>query len=244
MQDLEGVGGERLLLAGGADASHRPHEADLAEVVGPGHRVLEQAHRGKQRQVLERPGDSEPGNTVRADLEQILPVELQPATGGVVDPADHVEHRRLARAVRADQSEDLTLVDAERQSVERDDATEGHRDLINFEQCHQSSSPRPLRSRSRNRSSGAPAVIAVGDVASGDMHRGRLLTLAIAGVVTLSACAGAVEVTSERADPIAPPIADDRVDVHDRPTIPSIDDPADPIRSSTVAAADEHRHRS
>jgi predicted metalloprotease len=34
------------------------------------------------------------------------------------------------------------------------------------------------------------------------MHRARLLALAIAGAVAMSACAGSIEVTSERADPI------------------------------------------
>ena len=41
------------------------------------------------------------------------------------------------------------------------------------------------------------------------MHRWRLLALATAGVVTLSACAGAVEVTTERADPIRVTTPDD-----------------------------------
>ena len=41
------------------------------------------------------------------------------------------------------------------------------------------------------------------------MHRGRLLALATAGVVVLSACSATVEVTSERADPIGAPYADD-----------------------------------
>jgi hypothetical protein len=34
------------------------------------------------------------------------------------------------------------------------------------------------------------------------MHRARLLALATAGAVALSACAGTIEVTSERAEPI------------------------------------------
>ena len=42
-----------------------------------------------------------------------------------------------------------------------------------------------------------------------DRHRGRLLALATVGAVAVSACAGAVEVTTERADPIATATADD-----------------------------------
>jgi predicted metalloprotease len=41
------------------------------------------------------------------------------------------------------------------------------------------------------------------------MNRSRLLVLATAGAVALSACAGAADVTSERADPIAVPTTDE-----------------------------------
>ena len=136
-QDLEGVGGQRPLLACRTDASHRADEADLAQMVRPGHRVLEQAHRREQRKVLERARDAETGDPVRADRQEVLPIEAQTATGGVVDAADDVEHRRLAGAVRADQPEDLAIFDLEREPVERDDPAERHRDLIDFEQCHQ-----------------------------------------------------------------------------------------------------------
>ncbi len=66
------------------------------------------------------------------------------------------------------------------------------------------------------------------------MHRGRLLALITAGTVVLGACAGTVEVTSERADPI-------RVATVDDPTItvPAPDDPAlvepEPTPTSTPA---------
>ena len=63
------------------------------------------------------------------------------------------------------------------------------------------------------------------------MYRRRLLTLAMAGVVTLSACAGAVEVTSERVDPIAPAIVDDPPSTPTTVDDPSIDDPGNPIEA-------------
>lgn len=66
------------------------------------------------------------------------------------------------------------------------------------------------------------------------MNRGKLLALAAAGAVALSACAGAVEVTSERADPIV--IASNPDDpTLTPPTPPSADDPVD----DPLAAPDE-----
>ena len=53
------------------------------------------------------------------------------------------------------------------------------------------------------------------------MHRGRLIALAAAGAVALSACAASVDVTTERADPIQVPT------VEATPTTTALpDDPA------------------
>ncbi len=120
-------------LASGADSGHRTHEAHLAEVVRSRHRVLEQAHRREQRQVLERPRDAESRDAVGADGQQVFAVESQATTCGVVDATHDVEHRGLAGTVRTDQSEDLAFGDLERQTVERHDSTEHDRDLIGFE---------------------------------------------------------------------------------------------------------------
>ena len=68
--------------------------------------------------------------------QQVGAVEVESAGRRLVDPADDVEHRRLARAVGSDQPADLTLVDRERQTVERNDATEAHGDVLHIEQCH------------------------------------------------------------------------------------------------------------
>ena len=51
-----------------------------------------------------------------------------------VDAGDDVEDRRLAGAVRADEPEDLARVDVERHVVERGDATEAHRDVVELEE--------------------------------------------------------------------------------------------------------------
>jgi len=77
--------------------------------------------------------DSSPGDPVRCNVEQVDAVEGQSTTRRIVDAAHDVEHRRLACAVGADQTEDLTLLDLERQPVESHDAAEPDRDLVDFQ---------------------------------------------------------------------------------------------------------------
>src|SRR5262245_4731793 len=52
------------VLGGDADAADRPGDADPTLAVGADHHVLEEAHRGEQGEVLERPGDAERGDAV------------------------------------------------------------------------------------------------------------------------------------------------------------------------------------
>src|SRR5439155_21579931 len=62
-----------------------------------------------------------------------------PGTGvGPVETSDHVEGGRLPGAVRADQADDLTLLDVERDVVEGDDAAEPTDDVPHLEQRHRS----------------------------------------------------------------------------------------------------------
>jgi hypothetical protein len=59
---------------------------------------------------------------------------LDLAAGRGVDPADQVEDRRLAGAVRADQGEDLAAADVEADVVDGDDAAEAHAEMARREQ--------------------------------------------------------------------------------------------------------------
>ena len=54
---------------------------------------------------------------------------------GVIEPGDAVEHRRLARSIRSDQSDDLTLTNIERDGLERYEPAERDRHIANLEQC-------------------------------------------------------------------------------------------------------------
>ena len=73
------------------------------------------------------------GDPVGGTASRSLPFERHPAVGGLVDPADDVEHRGLAGAVRTDEAADLARVDRERQAVERGDAAEAHGDVFDFQ---------------------------------------------------------------------------------------------------------------
>ncbi len=67
----------------------------------------------KQRKVLERAADAETRQMMRPVSQQVDAVEADLAGGRVIDPTDHVEDRRLAGAVRADEADDFVLPNVE-----------------------------------------------------------------------------------------------------------------------------------
>ena len=69
-----------------------------------------------------------------SQAEEVLAVEDDTALSGLVQPADHVEARRLAGTVRPDEPADVALPDAEGELVEGDHPTEADRDLAHVEQ--------------------------------------------------------------------------------------------------------------
>ena len=56
--------------------------------------------------------------------------DLGPAGGGMDEPEQQAQRRRLAGAVRAEEPEDLPLFDVERQRVERDQIAEALRQSL------------------------------------------------------------------------------------------------------------------
>ena len=91
---------------------------------------------GPQREVLKRPRDADASDAVRGNGQQVVAVEGDVARRRFVQTRDHVEQRRLARAVRSDEARDLTLLDRERQPVERNDPAEGDRHSIDAKERH------------------------------------------------------------------------------------------------------------
>ena len=73
---------------------------------------------------------------MRRQARDVVPLEADAAGCRLVDAADEIEDRRLAGAVRADDREDLALVDAEADAVDRLDAAEMHGQIFDLEQCH------------------------------------------------------------------------------------------------------------
>ena len=78
--------------------------------------------------MLERAREPGAPAAVRAPARDLAAVELDRAGGREVEPGHQVDERRLARAVRADQADDLVLVQLERDVVERLHALERARD--------------------------------------------------------------------------------------------------------------------
>jgi hypothetical protein len=100
------------------------------------HDVLRDGERGEQREVLERTRDSELGDAVRGHGEQVLAREGDAPRGRLVEAAETVEQRRLARTVGADEGADLSLLDLERQVCEREDPAELDSHVLDSQQSH------------------------------------------------------------------------------------------------------------
>ena len=75
--------------------------------------VVEHGHALEQGDVLEGPRDPELGAPVRLEAGDVVPVEADVAARGRVDAADAVEDAGLARAVGADDGEEVAGVDLE-----------------------------------------------------------------------------------------------------------------------------------
>ena len=80
-----------------------------------------------------RARDPAPRDLERPQSRDVVPAEFDPARARPVDPVDRVEKGCLAGAVRADETEDLALVDAEGHRVAGDQTAETHGDALNVE---------------------------------------------------------------------------------------------------------------
>ena len=87
--------------------------------------VLQHRQPREHARQLEGATDAEPEHTVRRAVGDVLAPQADLALLHALITGDDVEERRLARAVRADQAVDLTLVDLECTTVQRLDAAVG-----------------------------------------------------------------------------------------------------------------------
>ncbi|MNQ40279.1 hypothetical protein D3C85_539270 [compost metagenome] len=120
-----------LGAARGRREEHLAPEACLPVRVAPDQQVVQHRRMLEQLDVLEGARNAQRGNRVRRLLRErdrparlAMPGDL--ARGRRVDAADQVEHRRLARAVRADEREHLAAPHVEAHLVDRQHAAEAH----------------------------------------------------------------------------------------------------------------------
>ena len=99
--------------------------------------VLEHGHRREELDVLERARDAELDDAARRRVQERLAVEDDVARVEPVEPRDHVERRRLAGAVRADQAEDRAFLRprARRRRARRCRRTAGRRSGARGDPC-------------------------------------------------------------------------------------------------------------
>ena len=96
--------------------------------------VLEHGQPAKELDVLECARDTAPHDIARTGTQQAFAVEAHVSLFRRVEPRDHVERRRLPGTVRTDQPDDLARVGAEGDAVQRDDAAEPLRHVLNLEE--------------------------------------------------------------------------------------------------------------
>jgi hypothetical protein len=96
----------------------------------------------EQLDVLKGPGDAAGSDLVGRHLRDVLVAEDEAALARIVDAADHVEDGGLARAVGADDGEDLPRLHLEAHPVEGLDAAEVDTHSLRFEEAHRSRSDR------------------------------------------------------------------------------------------------------
>src|SRR6185295_10958309 len=99
-------------------------DAAAAAQGGADRDVFEHAHRGAELHVLERARYAAPDDAARGFAVDARAAEAHLARAHRQHPGDQVEHRALARAVRADETQDFTGTDRETHIVDRDEAAE------------------------------------------------------------------------------------------------------------------------
>src|SRR4051812_24472393 len=98
--------------------------------------VLDRSRALDHADVLERPAEAHRGLLVRRQIGDVLAPVAHPAVVGPIEAGDAVERRRLAGAVRADESDDLPLPDRHREVVECLKTAEPDRQAVHLKHGH------------------------------------------------------------------------------------------------------------
>ena len=123
-----------LFAAHSRRAQHRAEDARARVAVRGRHDVLDDAHVQEETQRLERPRDTALADLVRLEADEALSFQEDVAGVRPVDARDQVEERRLPRAVRPDDADDLAPIDVDVEVCDDGATAEVERDSLNLEE--------------------------------------------------------------------------------------------------------------
>ena len=117
-------------------AEQRPTQLGARPAVAAHARVVERAHVAEEPDVLEGARHAEWGDAVRRQAPHLVPGHDDSPGRRAVDARHHVQHRRLAGAVGADEPADLPVLDDEVQAREGREAAEAHGETHDLQHRH------------------------------------------------------------------------------------------------------------
>ena len=109
-------------------------DVGFQQVVASDQDVVEHTHMVEEGEVLEGAADAQPGAVARSMPGDVAILEDDPPALRPVAAGDAVDDRGLARAVRADDREQLALADMEAHLGERAHAGKAQGDIVDFQQ--------------------------------------------------------------------------------------------------------------
>jgi hypothetical protein len=153
----------------------RAEEIALESHVHADEHVLERSHVLKETDVLERAPDAPLRVRMRRLARHVLAVEEHAPGRRLVDAGQHVEERRLARSVRADQADDRAGGHGEVDVGDRDEAAELLAEAFGVEQRlrHRRSRGRTAVRRARSRAAPPCAASSESGPPAGRASRSR-----------------------------------------------------------------------
>src|SRR5579872_1880685 len=108
------------------------------------HQTFADAQTPKHHRSLKRARDAERSDAMHGKMRQRAIAERHRPGARTLQPADHVEERRLSRAVRTDDAEHFARLRFERNALERDDAAKTDADVLDA-QAHARRNVRPSK---------------------------------------------------------------------------------------------------
>src|SRR5690349_1297778 len=150
-EELERARLDRLLFFQRAPVSqHRPDHARARAHMTADHHVFERGQIGEKTDVLERARDSRSRDLIGPEALEPFAVEDESAVVRRGHAGEHVEERRLAGAVRADQAVDRALLERKRDLAQRLQAAKALADAGRLQQgAHEPTLSGPLTVSSR-----------------------------------------------------------------------------------------------